>query len=79
MLPEDFYLATILNQKVEEPCVVGQTKLCRDYSYPNTSAFYTSWGNGGYVDMGNDNIRTLTEYYEDAEVSEYIGCNQCRN
>lgn len=64
LLPEDFYSASILNQKVEEPCVIGGNQLCRDYSYPIISDFDVTWGNGGYTSGG-----TPTDYYTVYEVS----------
>lgn len=69
MLPEDFYLATILNEKVETPCVVHEKVLCRAYSYPNVSYFDTTWGTGGVV-MAGDKKENLREYFDDQNVSD---------
>lgn len=68
LLPEDFYLATILNQNVEEPCKIGEKRLCRQYGYPNVSSFDMSLGSGGLITYGSK-IDTLKEYYDNTSVS----------
>ncbi|KAF5306067.1 hypothetical protein FQA39_LY09045 [Lamprigera yunnana] len=72
LLPEDFYLASILNQKVEKPCIIGQNKLCRQYGYPNASWFDQSWGSGGYTIYGS-NVNALGEYYENSDHLRELG------
>lgn len=73
LLPEDFYLATILNQKVENPCVVNQRGLCKEFRYPNVSLFDRVWGNGGFV-LNGEEQEYLREYYEDSNVSFVCFC-----
>ncbi|KAK4877517.1 hypothetical protein RN001_010023 [Aquatica leii] len=72
LLPEDFYLATILAQKVDEPCHVGENKLCRQYSYPNASWFDQSLGSGGYTVYGT-NTNALGEYYDNINHLRELG------
>lgn len=67
LLPEDFYLATILNEKVETPCEVNEKKLCRDYNYPDVSYFNPVYGNDGFV-IKNGAKEDLQEYFDDEKV-----------
>ncbi|CAG9836790.1 unnamed protein product [Diabrotica balteata] len=60
LLPEDFYLATILNQKVGKPCTIGEQDLCRHHAYPNLTAYDKSWGVGGF----GANNKQLTEWFK---------------
>lgn len=71
LLPEDFYLATILNQKVENPCRVNQKSLCKEFSYPNVTQFDTVWGSGGYI-LDGDGTQNLREYFQDSEVCGFM-------
>ncbi|XP_050301015.1 laminin subunit alpha [Anthonomus grandis grandis] len=64
LLPEDFYLATVLNQKIETPCTFNDTGLCRVYDYPNITSFDKTYGVGGYI--GNDH-QPLREFYLNTE------------
>lgn len=34
LLPAAYYEASILTQKIETPCEIGNTDLCRHYKYP---------------------------------------------
>lgn len=67
LLPEDFYLATILNEKVETPCEVNDRKLCRDYNYPDVSYFARAWENDGFI-IKNGEKEDLEEYFDDQNV-----------
>lgn len=67
LLPEDFYLATILNQEVEKPCTMNETDLCRHYAYPNITMFDKSWGVGGFIPSGGE-ILQLEEWFKNTEV-----------
>ncbi|XP_057663543.1 laminin subunit alpha [Diorhabda carinulata] len=60
LLPEDFYLATILNQKVEKACTIGEQDLCRHHAYPNVTSYDKSWGVGGF----GPNRRPLVEWFK---------------
>lgn len=68
LLPEDFYLASILNQKVEKPCLFGEKNLCRHYAYPNITMFDKSWGVGGFIQNG-ENTDQPKEWFSNVEVS----------
>lgn len=72
LLPEDFYLASILNQKVENPCKINQQNLCKEFSYPNVTQFDTVWGSGGFI-LEADGTQNLREYFQDTDVS-LCGC-----
>lgn len=73
LLPEDFYLATVLNQNVESPCTFNETGLCRSYGYPNITFFDRTFGVGGYVSQ-EKTTRPLTEFYSDTQVGvEVLG------
>lgn len=77
LLPEDFYLATILNERVETPCTVKDpASLCRVQSYPNVSRYDASWGTGGYIDLGEGRIGTLQDYLQDKEHLQSVGLKQ---
>ncbi|XP_066250557.1 laminin subunit alpha isoform X1 [Euwallacea similis] len=67
LLPEDFYLATILNQKVETPCTFNQTGLCRSFSYPNITFYDRVFGVGGYIPNGDKLGYPIQEYYTNTE------------
>lgn len=75
ILPEEFYMATILNQKVLEPCVitpendmdvdsVPQT-LCRQFKYPEAKQYPTSRGSGAYIDLGDNAFANPSKFYDD--------------
>ncbi|XP_060535680.1 laminin subunit alpha [Cylas formicarius] len=66
LLPEDFYLASVLSQKVETPCTINETDLCRHYAYPNISFFDKTFGVGGYIRDGVDND-PLNEFFKDGD------------
>ncbi|ERL89440.1 hypothetical protein D910_06807 [Dendroctonus ponderosae] len=66
LLPEDFYLATVLNQKVESPCTFNETGLCRSYGYPNITFFDRTFGVGGYFSQ-EKTTRPLTEFYSNTQ------------
>lgn len=68
LLPEEFYLATILNQNVETPCTFNQTELCRAFGYPNITIFDKAFGVGGYIQNGDLFGRPPKEFYTDIEV-----------
>lgn len=68
LLPEDFYLATILNEQVDSPCIVHERKLCKDYTYPNVSYFDTVWGSNGFV-LTDGSKESLEKFFEDDNVS----------
>ncbi|KAJ8973563.1 hypothetical protein NQ317_009587 [Molorchus minor] len=72
LLPEDFYLATILNQKIESPCTSEENGLCRQYAYPNISMFDRAMGAGGFIQSGNK-IKQLKEYLEESDRLDKIG------
>lgn len=63
LLPEEFYEATKLAKKVENPCRVDNSHLCRQYSYPDLSNFDIVYGEGGFTSE-NDTRDGLTEYVE---------------
>ncbi|XP_030765960.1 laminin subunit alpha [Sitophilus oryzae] len=65
LLPEDFYLATVLNYKIETPCTINQTDLCRHYAYPNISYYDRTFGVGGYTTDGKKD-EILKEYFKDS-------------
>ncbi|CAG9771124.1 unnamed protein product [Ceutorhynchus assimilis] len=67
LLPEDFYLATILNQKVETPCTLNETGLCRSFGYPNISYFDRTFGVGGYIPNGDGQGMPIKEYFLDID------------
>lgn len=69
LLPEDFYLATIMNKKIEKPCTVKEAALCREYTYLNLTQFHTTFGVGGFVQEEGRKIGVLKEFFQDAEVS----------
>lgn len=71
MLPEDFYLAAILNKKVEEPCRVNDTGLCKDYTYLNVTQFPITFGTGGYIQEQNK-IDRVKEYYQGTQVIDFL-------
>ncbi|CAG9860176.1 unnamed protein product [Phyllotreta striolata] len=60
LLPEDFYLATVLNQKIEKPCTIGERELCVHHAYPNSTIYDKSWGSGGFR-PGN---QPVTEWFK---------------
>ncbi|KAF7271317.1 hypothetical protein GWI33_015789 [Rhynchophorus ferrugineus] len=64
LLPEDFYLATVLNYKVESPCRINETDLCRHYAYPNISNYDRTFGVGGYTTNGKKD-ELLKEFFLD--------------
>ncbi|XP_017779043.1 PREDICTED: laminin subunit alpha isoform X2 [Nicrophorus vespilloides] len=64
LLPEEYYMARILNQKVLTPCTIDNEDLCRMYSYPNTNNYHYNLGLGGYIDIGGGAFSMLTEYYD---------------
>ncbi|XP_018320894.1 laminin subunit alpha [Agrilus planipennis] len=66
LLPEEYSSASILTQKVVEPCTIDDKTLCRDYSYPNVSKFDVTLGNGGMVLRG-DKVDPLKDFYGDHE------------
>jgi hypothetical protein len=68
LLPDDFYLAAILNKKVEKPCAIDEKGLCRDYTYLNLTQFSTTYGVGGYIQTGRK-LDKLREYFQDTDVS----------
>ncbi|CAG9821860.1 unnamed protein product [Phaedon cochleariae] len=61
LLPEDFFMATILNQKVERACTLNEMDLCRHYAYPNVSYYDRSLGLGGF----GPNNKRLDTWFED--------------
>lgn len=69
LLPEDYYLASILHQKIEKPCKINDTNsLCREYSYPNLTQFDTVACGFGTAVFGSTQ-RPISEFYEDLKVS----------
>ncbi|KAB0790802.1 hypothetical protein PPYR_15312 [Photinus pyralis] len=66
------YFPLILNKKIEEPCIVGDDKLCRQYSYPNASWFDQSLGGGGFITYGGS-VSILGEYYDDTKHLHELG------
>ncbi|XP_074042767.1 laminin subunit alpha [Leptinotarsa decemlineata] len=71
LLPEDFYLATILNQKVENACSVDEKDMCRHYEYPNVSFYDRSLGVGGF----GQNKKPLEQWFEDKNHLNNINVN----
>ena len=67
LLPEEFYLATILKQKVNNPCTTDNSSLCREFGYPSITNYDITWGGGGYMYLGDD-IQRPMEYFKNKEV-----------
>nr|CAI5850401.1 unnamed protein product [Callosobruchus analis] len=67
LLPEDFYLATILNQKVEKPCKVDELDLCRHYAYPTVTSYSRAWGVGGFIQGPNNDQIQLKQWFPSQE------------
>ncbi|KAG6444669.1 hypothetical protein O3G_MSEX003477, partial [Manduca sexta] len=42
LIPEAYYEATVLTKLVDRPCVVGDQKLCRQFTYPSLGVFPTA-------------------------------------
>lgn len=72
LMPEEFYLATVLNQKVEGSCKINEHGLCRDFSYPNVSFYDVKWGaeHEGILGPGyrNDDVSRCF-FFENSAVS----------
>lgn len=64
LLPEEFYLATILNQKIENPCKINENNLCKEYRYLNVSNFPMVSGVGGFI----TNENRISNFYSNREV-----------
>ncbi|CAH1115895.1 unnamed protein product [Psylliodes chrysocephalus] len=88
LLPEDFYLATILNQKVEKPCTIGERDLCRHHAYPNSTIYDKSWGaERGIIYCGKKVNIVINAFICDTPAKSFIlgiknhtgyfGCNKC--
>ncbi|KAL1517260.1 hypothetical protein ABEB36_001047 [Hypothenemus hampei] len=67
LLPEDFYLPTVLNQKVETPCTVNSTGLCRSFGYPNITFFDRTFGVGGFIPNSDKLGYPIKEFYSNTE------------
>ncbi|KRT80925.1 hypothetical protein AMK59_5061, partial [Oryctes borbonicus] len=72
LLPEEFYLANILKQKIDNPCKVFENGLCRDFQYPNISSYDNTQGAGGYIDLGAA-IAPPDQYYKDRDHLDLLG------
>ncbi|KAL3275284.1 hypothetical protein HHI36_020052 [Cryptolaemus montrouzieri] len=64
LLPEDYYLASILHLKVEKACKIKENSLCREYSYPNLTNFDTIGFGFGTAVLGSTQ-QPISEFYED--------------
>lgn len=68
LLPAAFYEATILEERIETPCSVGHTNLCRHYSYPELNYDKVHAEKGGY--LPDVELREpLREFYLNLDVS----------
>lgn len=66
LLPAAFYEASILTQKIDSPCKIGQMGLCRHFRYPEVNHFDAVQGSGAFIENGNSR-EPLKEYISDAK------------
>ncbi|KAK2708492.1 hypothetical protein QYM36_014189 [Artemia franciscana] len=60
MLPSAYYEASVLQQRVANPCsIAGNGDLCKHYSYPSLSSFDAIRGEAAYVDDGETRSRAI--------------------
>lgn len=72
LLPEAYYEATILAQRVDTACKIGQMGLCRHYSYPNVSQFDAAHGDGGFLNQGAFK-ESLTDFHTEQSQLDELG------
>ncbi|CAG2053236.1 unnamed protein product [Timema podura] len=65
-IPDAYYEATKLVEKVDAPCEIGNKGLCRHFRYPNLTQFDVVHGEGGYLSDG-ENREALREYFTNAQ------------
>ncbi|XP_038057388.1 laminin subunit alpha-like isoform X2 [Patiria miniata] len=57
LIPSAYYEATILQQRVSEPCIAGiHQERCNYYTYPMADFFYVVRGINGYYEIDSTNV-----------------------
>ncbi|XP_022089419.1 laminin subunit alpha-like isoform X2 [Acanthaster planci] len=57
LIPQAYYEATILQQRVSEPCIAGiQQERCNYYTYPTTDYFLVVRGVNGYYNIDGTDV-----------------------
>ncbi|XP_063239907.1 laminin subunit alpha [Bacillus rossius redtenbacheri] len=77
-LPDAYYEAPILVEKVEAPCEAGSRGLCRHFRYPNVTQFDVVQGEGAYLAEG-DSRQPVREYLPPVQGRELDGAGRDRD
>ena len=72
LLPQNYYEASVLQDRVNRPCTVNQNGgLCKHFTYVDIATFPACKGEDGYVDEGGK--RDRTQLFPDRDIAQELG------
>ena len=72
MLPQDYYEASVLQDRVNRPCTVpANGGLCKHFTYVDVSEFPSSKGEEGYTEGDRDR----TQLFNNRNICQELGTN----
>lgn len=78
LIPSSYYEATILLQKVNNPCEINGKGLCRHFGYPNIDGFDSAHGSNGQFSKDNQQYN-INKFIDSTQVRIIIINYQSRS